>query len=71
MPELELFAYGNGSSHTRDLEQEPVDEDFWYDSDEESFDEESFDEESLMDDMEDNDEDDEEEEEDDMDVVGK
>ena len=72
MPELELFAYGNGSSHNKDLEQEPVDEDFWYDSDEESFDEESFDEESLMDDMEDNDEDDEEEEEDDdMDVVGK
>lgn len=67
MPESELFAYGNGSSFNKDLEQEPVDEDFWYDSEEE----ESFDEESLMDDMEDVDDDDEEEEDDDDVVITK
>lgn len=63
MPESELHAYGNGNLNNKDHEQEPVDEDFWYDSEEE----ESFDEESLMDDMEEVDED--EEDEDDDDVV--
>ncbi|CUM62543.1 uncharacterized protein PRCAT00000095001 [Priceomyces carsonii] len=67
-PESELFAYSNGNLPGKDIEQDPVDEDFWYDSEEE----ESFDEESLMDDMEDNDDDEEEEEEDDdVDLVGK
>lgn len=65
MPESELHAYGHGHSHNKDAEQEPVDEDFWYDSDEESFDEES-----LMDDMVDGeDEEDEEEEDDDIEMV--
>lgn len=67
MPELELHAYGNGGSANKDLEQEPVDEDFWYDSEEE----ESYDEESLMDDIEDDDDDEEEEEEADDMVVTK
>lgn len=59
MPESELYAYSNSNLTNKDIEQDPVDEDFWYDSEEE----ESFDEESLMDgDMDDNDEDDEEEE---------
>lgn len=56
IPESELHAYGNANS-AAELEQEPVDEDFWYDSEDESFDEES-----LMDDMEEEDEDVEEEE---------
>lgn len=55
IPESEQ-AYG-GSNGTLDHEQEAVDEDFWYDSEDESFDEES-----LMDDI--NDEEDVEEEED-------
>lgn len=63
MPELELYAYGSASAHGKELEQEAVDEDFWYDSDEESFDEES-----LMDDMEESEDDDEEEEGADQDV---
>lgn len=66
MPELELYAYGNGSTHNKEAEQEPVDEDFWYDSDEESFDEES-----LMDDMDDNDEEEEDDAENEIDVDGK
>lgn len=45
MPESEYAAYGNGNSTAKEMDQDPVDEDFWYDSDEE----ESFDEESLMD----------------------
>lgn len=57
IPESETHAYGAVNSADKEAEQEPVDEDFWYDSEEESFDEES-----LMDDMED--EDDEVEEED-------
>lgn len=60
MPESELHAFGHGHASNKDAEQEPVDEDFWYDSDEESFDEES-----LMDDMVDGEEEEEEEEEDD------
>lgn len=69
MPESELFAYANSTNAARDLlEHEPVDEDFWYDSDEESFDEES-----LMDDMEGplEDDDDEEEEDDDVEMNTK
>lgn len=57
IPESEVHAYGSGYSGDKELDQEPVDEDFWYDSEEESFDEES-----LMDDIDD--EDDVEEEED-------
>ncbi|EEQ41796.1 putative ubiquitin-conjugating enzyme E2 [Clavispora lusitaniae] len=57
IPESEVHAYGNGNSSNKELDQEPIDEDFWYDSEEESFDEES-----LMDDIDD--EDDVEEEED-------
>lgn len=64
MPESELLAYANTSAANRDLfEHEPVDEDFWYESEEESFDEES-----LMDDMDDPRQDDDEEEDDDDDV---
>lgn len=66
MPELEENAYCNGNSRNKETEQEPVDEDFWYDSDEESFDEES-----LMDDMEDNDDDEVEEEDGEVDLDGK
>lgn len=47
IPESEFHAYGNAHAGSKEQEQEPVDEDFWYDSEEESFDEES-----LMDDME-------------------
>lgn len=64
MPESELHAYSNTSTVTRDLEHEPVDEDFWYDSEEESFDEES-----LMDDMDDHEDDDDEEEEEDVEMI--
>lgn len=63
MPESEFHAYASTLAVARDHEHEPVDEDFWYDSDEESFDEES-----LMDDIDDH-EDDEEEEEDDVEMV--
>jgi ubiquitin-conjugating enzyme E2 R len=67
MPESELYAYGSGSAHGKEAEHEPVDEDFWYDSDDESFDEES-----LMDDMDDGDDDEEEEEdEEDVDMAAK
>lgn len=65
MPELELFAYGASSNNNKDYEQDPVDEDFWYDSEEESFDEES-----LMDDIDDN-QGEEEEEESDVDIMEK
>lgn len=58
MPDLE-FAYSSLALNGKESEHEPVDEDFWYDSEEE----ESFDEESLMDDMEVVDDDEEEEEE--------
>ncbi|CAN3373042.1 hypothetical protein DIURU_005334 [Diutina rugosa] len=61
MPESELHAYANNTDGSK--EHDPVDEDFWYDSEEESFDEES-----LMDDVDDAGEDDEEEEEEDEDV---
>ncbi|QEL59834.1 hypothetical protein CJJ09_001921 [Candidozyma auris] len=57
VPESEVHAYGGANGAAKDAEQEPVDEDFWYDSEEESFDEES-----LMDDMEDVEDDVEEEE---------
>ncbi|ODV79468.1 uncharacterized protein CANTADRAFT_6588 [Suhomyces tanzawaensis NRRL Y-17324] len=69
MPESELYAFGANNGTGKELEHEPVDEDFWYDSEEE----ESFDEESLMDDMEDHNEDDDEEEEedDDVDMIAK
>ncbi|ABN67569.1 ubiquitin-conjugating enzyme [Scheffersomyces stipitis CBS 6054] len=69
MPESEFAAYSSSSAKAREHEHEPVDEDFWYDSEEE----ESFDEESLMDDMDDREEDDDEEEEedDDVDMVAK
>lgn len=60
IPESEVHAYGSGYSVDKELDQEPVDEDFWYDSEEESFDEES-----LMDDIDDEDD---VEEEDDSDV---
>ncbi|KAL7665517.1 UBC core domain-containing protein [[Candida] zeylanoides] len=63
MPESEHLAYGRGSSAGLEAEQEPVDEDFWYDSDEESFDEES-----LMDMEEEPEEEEEEEEEGDVDM---
>lgn len=64
IPESEAHAYGGSTSGNKDLEQEPVDEDFWYDSEDESFDEES-----LMDDI---DGDDDVEEEEDTDVeMGK
>ena len=67
MPESELYAYGSGNAHGKEAEHEPVDEDFWYDSDDESFDEES-----LMDDMDDGDDDEEEEEdEEDVDMAAK
>lgn len=59
---LELHAYANSSLGGKNHEHEPVDEDFWYDSEEE----ESFDEESLMDDMEDDEEEEEEEEDEEM-----
>ncbi|MCH0628568.1 ubiquitin-conjugating enzyme [Kocuria palustris] len=61
MPELELHAYANNTDGSK--EHDPVDEDFWYDSEEELFDEES-----LMDDVDDAGEDDDEEEEEDEDV---
>ncbi|KAG7664910.1 CDC34 [[Candida] subhashii] len=68
MPDSEHSAYGNHHAKNREVIEEPVDEDFWYESE----DEESFDEESLMDDMEDHDDDDEEEEDDeDVDMGGK
>lgn len=64
IPESENHAYGAFNSAEKEAEQEPVDEDFWYDSEEESFDEES-----LMDDMDDQDDEVEEEDSDvDMDV---
>lgn len=63
VPESEVHAYGAGSD-AKDVEQEPVDEDFWYDSEEESFDEES-----LMDDMDEVEDD--VEEESDVDMVVK
>lgn len=67
MPESELYAYGNNGNKDNNLDQDQVDEDFWYDSEEESFDEES-----LMDDMDDNeDEEEEEEEESDVDMMAK
>lgn len=67
MPESELYAYGNNNNHNKDVDQDPIDEDFWYDSEEESFDEES-----LMDDMDDeNEEEEEEEENDDVEMIGK
>lgn len=65
VPESEVHAYGGANGAAKDAEQEPVDEDFWYDSEEESFDEES-----LMDDMEDV-EDDVEEEESDVEIAVK
>ncbi|CAN3360519.1 ubiquitin-conjugating enzyme E2-34 kDa [Diutina catenulata] len=61
MPESELHAYSTTTEGAKD--HEPVDEDFWYDSDEESFDEES-----LMDDVDDAGEDEDDEEDDDEDV---
>lgn len=63
MPESEHLAYGRGLSAGLEAEQEPVDEDFWYDSDEESFDEES-----LMDMEEEPEEEEEEDEEGDVDM---
>lgn len=66
MPELELYAFGYGSNNNKDNEHDQVDEDFWYDTEEESFDEES-----LMDDMEEDNEDEEDEEEDDEDLMNK
>lgn len=66
IPASEESAFGVGKNGIKDQEQEHVDEEFWYDSEEESFDEES-----LMDDMEDEDDVD-VEEEDDSDVeMGK
>lgn len=63
MPELELHAYANNSDGSKD--HEPVDEDFWYDSEEELFDEES-----LMDDVDDaGDEEDEEEDDEDIEMT--
>lgn len=59
VPESEVHAYGSARSGDKELDQEPVDEDFWYDSEEESFDEES-----LMDDIDDEDDVDEEEDSD-------
>lgn len=64
IPENEVHAYGGADAGNKELEQEPVDEDFWYDSEEESFDEES-----LMDDIDDEEDDVEEEEESDVDMV--
>lgn len=65
MPETSDNAYSNyNNSKNKEGAEEPVDEDFWYESEEE----ESFDEESLMDEnMDDQFEDDDEEEEDDED----
>ncbi|EGW29946.1 uncharacterized protein SPAPADRAFT_63572 [Spathaspora passalidarum NRRL Y-27907] len=68
MPDSEHSAYANAHNKNKDIIEEPVDEDFWYESDEE---EESFDEESLMDDMEDYEEEDEEEEDEDVDMGAK
>lgn len=65
MPETSDNTYSNyNNSKNKEGAEEPVDEDFWYESEEE----ESFDEESLMDEnMDDQFEDDDEEEEDDED----
>ncbi|CAX40726.1 E3 ubiquitin ligase complex SCF subunit, putative [Candida dubliniensis CD36] len=65
MPETSDNAYSNYHNlKNKEVVEEPVDEDFWYESEEE----ESFDEESLMDEnMDDQFEDDDEEEEDDED----
>ncbi|KAI3406576.1 CDC34 [Candida oxycetoniae] len=64
MPTDEANAYDNQQARNKEAIDEPVDEDFWYDSEEE----ESFDEESLMDHDEDEEEEEEEEEEQDEDV---
>lgn len=57
MPESELYAFGN-QINNKDNEHEQVDEDFWYDTEEESFDEES-----LMDDMNEDEDDEDEDDE--------
>lgn len=56
-------AFGGAGAGNKELEQEPVDEDFWYDSEDESFDEES-----LMDDVEEEEDDVEEEEDSDVEM---
>lgn len=63
IPESDVAAYGGAGAGNKELEQEPVDEDFWYDSEDESFDEES-----LMDDVEEEEDDVEEEEDSDVDM---
>ncbi|WLF81478.1 Ubiquitin-conjugating enzyme subunit [Lodderomyces elongisporus] len=65
MPDDQVNAYDNQMNRrgVEGLIDEPVDEDFWYDSEEEDEDEESFDEESLMDHEEDVGEEEEDEEE--------
>ncbi|EER31441.1 hypothetical protein CTRG_05171 [Candida tropicalis MYA-3404] len=71
MPDDATNAYSNNSGIKKDVVEEQVDEDFWYESDED----ESFDEESLMDENMDDDqfdeEEEEEEEEQDEDMGGK
>lgn len=57
IPDSEELAFGNNKVVNKEQEPENYDEEFWYDSDEESFDEES-----LMDDMEDEEDVDEDEE---------
>ncbi|EMG47621.1 CDC34 Ubiquitin-conjugating enzyme E2-34 kDa [Candida maltosa Xu316] len=64
MPDDAVNAYSNSNLKNKEVIEEPVDEDFWYESDEEEEEEESFDEESLMDDQYEDDEDEEEEDED-------
>lgn len=63
VPDDEARAYGGHDAAAKELDQEQVDEDFWYDSEEESFDEES-----LMDDIDNIDDEDVEEEESDVDM---
>lgn len=76
IPDLEHSAYGSSYSKIGYDEPEPVDEDFWYESEGDDDDDEveSFDEESLMDDNMEDDDDDVEDEEENSDIniiVGK
>jgi len=72
MPDDSSVAYSNNQAiKNRELIEDPIDEDFWYESEEE----ESFDEESVMDENEgdefEQDDDEEEEEEEDEEVIAK
>ena len=56
MPETSDNAYSNYNNSKNKGAEEPVDEDFWYESEEESFDEESLMDENMDDQFEDDDE---------------